>query len=132
MNRPVPVKSEFTKPERHDLRELVSEIWEAEAREKLASLADDFQRWRGRELDSGALIEAIHRFHQRGARELYSTYNFWKDADAVARGVVLGFIDEARVPAALRVKLEDRIRRFREIGGPASQDERDEGADGES
>ena len=106
-------KDDFTKAERRVMRELVPEIHEVEARKALAALDAGFQRWRERALDSGDLIAAIHEFHQRGARDLWSTYSLLKDPELLARGVGLGFIAEDRVPDAIREKLASLIEFYR-------------------
>jgi hypothetical protein len=120
------LKLEFTKSEYRALRDLVPDVADAEARIELASLDQDFQRWRDRQIDSQSLIEAIHVFHQHGARQLYSLYGALDAAEAVARGVALGFIDEARLASELRAKLERRITAYRamreDAGDPAVED----------
>ena len=83
----------YAKTDRHLLRELASQVYEADAREALASLDDDFSRWRVREIDSAELIQAIHDFHQHGARDLWRTYSSLKEDEIVARGIAYGFID---------------------------------------
>ena len=66
--------------------------YERDLSQELARLEDEFRRWRSREIDSFALAEVIHRFHQGPSRELFSKYDDsnseWAVAHAIHRGVV--------------------------------------------
>jgi hypothetical protein len=57
-------RSEFTKSERRELRELAGDVYEAEAHHYLEELDEDFERWRRGEMLSSDLLTSIHQFHQ--------------------------------------------------------------------
>lgn len=96
---------EFTRTERKTLRELAGEIYEAEVRELLEELDASFSLWRQGEMPSSELLTEIHEFHQQQSRELWSMYQSLDDATVVARGIGFGFMSEAKVPLAIRDKL---------------------------
>src|SRR5438552_12589050 len=100
---------ETTKTQRRLLRELCASAHEVQAREALASLDDDFRRWRDGEINSFDLIDAIHDFHQHGARELYLTYSSRDELLTAMRAVRLGFIRADDVPAELVPLLQEQI-----------------------
>lgn len=97
---------DFNRTERATLRDLASEVDEAEAREALAELDASFREWRKKQRLSSDLLMDIHDFHQRGARELWATYQGLDDASAVARGLAFGFIAKTKVPRAILQKLD--------------------------
>ncbi len=112
-------RREFDRAERASLRELAGDAYEAQARETLASLADDFERWRREELASHELIDAIHEFHEHDSRELWKTYQDLKDdAEIVARGIALGYLGRDELPPALLAKLQDRIAFYERFAAP--------------
>jgi hypothetical protein len=96
---------EFNRSERKILRELASEVYEAEARRVLADLAASFVEWRKKKRLSSDLLADIHAFHQHDSRELWATYQGMDDAEVVARGVAFGFISEKKVPRAIAERL---------------------------
>jgi hypothetical protein len=98
--------SEFTKSDRRTLRELASEVYEAEARSYLAELEAEFLRWRKNETSSSELLASIHKFHQEQSRDLWSRYQSLKEPEVVARGVVLGFVRAEQIPEQLKSKLK--------------------------
>lgn len=97
---------DFTKGERRQLRELAGEVYEAEAHQMLEALESEFKRWRGGEILSSELLNAVHEFHQHESRELWSMYQGLRDPEIVARGLALGLVAESSVPVELLAKLE--------------------------
>ncbi len=97
--------SEFSRSEKKALRELAGAVYEAEARLALDELDTQFQRWRDDEMLGSELIAAIHEFHQKDARSLWSMYQSLKEPEIVARGLALGLITADAVPEQLRAKL---------------------------
>ena len=91
------------------LRELCVVAHEVEAREVLASLDDDFRRWREHEIGSEDLIDAIHQFHRHEARELFNIYSGRDELLIVMRAVSLGLIPADDVPESLRPLLQEQI-----------------------
>jgi hypothetical protein len=112
---------EFNRSERSVLRELASEVYEAEARRILADLDASFREWRKKERLSSDLIADIHAFHQHDARELWARYQGLDDASVVARGVAFGFIPKKKVPHEIlqKLNLEFWNEAARERGGDA-------------
>jgi hypothetical protein len=96
---------EFNRSERAILRELASEVYEAEARRVLADLDASFREWRKRQRLSSDLLADIHSFHQRDSRDLWATYQGLDEATVVARGVAFGFIPKKKVPHEILQKL---------------------------
>ena len=103
---------EFTKAERKLLRELAGKVYEAEAHGILEELDAEFTRWRTGEIWSSDLLAAIHEFHQRRSRELWSTYQSMKESQIVARGIAMGLLDRTEVGEPLRGRLESLIDLF--------------------
>lgn len=109
---------EFNRSERKVLRELASEVYEAEARDVLADLAASFVEWRKKKRLSSDLLADIHSFHQHDSRKLWATYQSMDDAEVVARGVAFGFISEKKVPHQIAEKLNlDTWRRIAQERG---------------
>ncbi|HEY9025951.1 MAG TPA: hypothetical protein VIP05_16740 [Burkholderiaceae bacterium] len=100
---------ETTMAQRRLLRELCVTAHEVEAREALASLDHDFQRWREEEINSFDLIEAIHDFHQHAARDLYNAYSGRDELLTAMRAVAKGFVAADDVPESLRPLLQAQI-----------------------
>lgn len=96
---------EFNRSERAILRDLASEVYEAEAREVLAELDASFREWRKKQRLSSDLLADIHAFHQRDSRDLWARYQGLDDATVVARGVAFGFLPKKRVPREILQKL---------------------------
>ncbi len=97
---------EFTKGERRRLREVASQVREAEAHQVLESLEFEFKRWREGEILSSELLAAIHEFHQHESRQFWSLYQGLGEAEIVARGLAMGLIPDSAVPVELLTKLE--------------------------
>ncbi|TFZ07654.1 hypothetical protein [Ramlibacter humi] len=97
---------EFNRSERTILRELASEVYEAEARKVLAELDASFREWRKKQRLSSDLLADIHAFHQRDSRDLWATYQGLDDATVVARGVAFGFLPKKKVPSQILQKLD--------------------------
>jgi hypothetical protein len=56
------------------IREYASQLYEADLHKALEALAAKFDEWKNGAIDSFDLEEAIHRFHNGAARELYKQY----------------------------------------------------------
>jgi len=66
----VPVQ-DLPKPIKRMLREQAARAHEEELRRALLPLAAAFDRWRAGELDSFALSDLIHEFHDGESREIW-------------------------------------------------------------
>jgi len=85
------------------LRQLADRAYEIELGRELKSLQADFERWQRAEISAFDVSEAIHRFHQGAARELFATYTHRYPKAAVAYAIQTGILDRAQVaPDVLR------------------------------
>jgi hypothetical protein len=101
-------RSEFTKAERSQLRDLAAEVYEAEAHSLLKELDQDFAKWRKGEMLSSDLLTSIHHFHQHENRKLWSMYQGISDDMVVERGLRLGLLSEDKVSSQLREKVRKK------------------------
>ena len=62
-------------------------------------------------MPSPDLLAAIHDFHQRDSRDLWSMYQSLKSPEIVARGVALGLVAPG-LSDVLRTKLEPLVELF--------------------
>lgn len=86
---------------RRMLREHVALAHEEELRRALLPLADDFERWRRGELNSGELTERIHEFHHGPARQIWKVYHHGSPVLSVAYAVHSGILPREQVPPEL-------------------------------
>ena len=106
--------AEYSKRERAELRRLAAEIYEWELRGRLELLDKSFAEWRRGTMLSSELADAIHKFHQHEARDIWSMYQTLKDPEIVARGIALGAISDDVLSAQLRDKIKPLSQYFRE------------------
>lgn len=109
-----PAKSKFTKLERASLRQLASEAWDAELREALLGLYEDFGTWGDAGMSSFDLTDRIHEFHNGTARDLYKRYTGADPDFLVSRAIAHGVLGEDTVEAKLLSKLAEEIEFVRE------------------
>ena len=94
------------------IREYAGQLYEADLRQELEALSTKFDEWQHGAIDSFDLQEAIHRFHNGAARELYKQYN-QSDLDfIVAHAIVAGQINRDEVPAEVLAHLGNAIAFF--------------------
>jgi hypothetical protein len=104
------------------VREYSSLAYEAELRLALQSLAEEFDRWRYGELSSFDLSDAIHKFHDGTARDLWKSYNVGQPEWALARAVHSEALDRSVIPP----ELLDHLARYFELLKDASVEGSDE------
>ena len=109
-----PSKSKFSKSERALLRELVGEAWDAELREVLLELYEEFGKWADDGMSSLELSDKIHEFHNGISRELYGRYTTLDSDTLVSRAIALGLLEEEVLGDELLSKLASEIEFFRE------------------
>lgn len=87
----------LTKAQRRKLRKLGGLAYERELAQELARLEAEFTRWRAGHMDAFDLSDAIHKFHQGPARDLFSRYGNSKPDRSVAWAIHRGLVsnDEA-------------------------------------
>ena len=103
----------FTKRERAELKELAGAAWEAELRDVLEKLFEDFLKWTDNGMDAFELSERIHEFHNGVSRELYGRYTSLHPEITVPRAVALGILGEGELSDGLLQKLLAQIERYR-------------------
>ena len=104
----------LTKAQRRRIRELGGIAYERELSEHLTALESEFKRWRASEIDGFAVSEAIHRFHQGPARDLFSKYESPYVDFAVAHAIHRGVLTEDEVGAEVREALATHLGHLRE------------------
>jgi hypothetical protein len=103
----------FTKRERAELKELAASAWEAELRDELEKLFEDFLKWADNGMDAFELSERIHEFHNGVSRDLYGRYTALHPEITVPRAVALGLLGEDELSEGLLQKLSAQIERYR-------------------
>lgn len=79
------------------LREFAAKAHEEELRRALTPLANAFERWARREIDSFELSGLVHAFHQGPSRDLFVRYTRRPHDPAVASAIATGIIDRQEV-----------------------------------
>jgi hypothetical protein len=79
------------------LRELSTRAYEIELGRELAALDGEFTRWRSGAVTAFDLSEAIHRFHEGPARELFLTYTQPHPKSAIASAIHAGILDRTQI-----------------------------------
>lgn len=79
------------------LRQLVDRAYEIELGRELTALRGEFDRWQRGEVTAFDLSEAVHRFHQGPARDLYVTYTNRHPKAAVAYAIQAGILDRTQI-----------------------------------
>ena len=102
----------LSRRERKELRELAGIAWERELAGALATLEDQFRAWRAGQLSPFALSEAIHKYHNGAARDLYVFYAGGHPEPCVARAIAAGLLARAEVSADLLRKLGTLVEFF--------------------
>jgi len=96
------------------LREYAALAHEEELRRALVPVAEAFRRWERKELDSGALSEIIHTFHQGPTRDLWVRYNSGHLEMAVAFAITTGLVPRDTIPTELLEHLAGPMRFYEE------------------
>jgi len=86
---------------------------EKELDRALVPLAEAFDRWRQRKLDSGSLALQIHDWDLGSQKELFKKYNYGIKEMNVAYAIVTGILDEKKVDAELLEYLQLHIAFYR-------------------
>ncbi|HJX53412.1 MAG TPA: hypothetical protein VJ801_11665 [Polyangia bacterium] len=89
---------EFTKSQKRNIRELAALAYERELGQELGKLEEQFARWRRGDIDVQTLSDAIHKFHNGPARELYSLYTGDMLELVVGGAIARGVLTPAEVP----------------------------------
>ena len=101
-------KHELPKPIKKALRSLIDLAYEAELRDALDHLHEDFQQWKCGEIDSFDLSDRIHKFHDGPSRDLFGLYSSRLDPRfLVERAVEKGLVPKEFVPVEVRSYIKD-------------------------
>jgi hypothetical protein len=94
---------DLPKAVRKAIRELASLAYERELSIELSALRGKFDEWHRDVIDAFELEQAIHRFHNGAARELFNRYSSGAMLDhAVAGAVIRGALQENELPEIAR------------------------------
>ena len=88
---------QIPKPIKRALRELASRAYEIELGRALQVLHSEFERLQRGEVTPFDVSEAIHRFHQGPARELFSVYTQRHPTAAVAYAIHTRVLDRTQI-----------------------------------
>ena len=91
------------------IRELAGAAHEIELRRALGPLRGQFARWDRGEIDAFELTDAVRRFHQGPARDLYNRYTSNMLNVAVAHAIVTGIVDRAQIAPDVLEHLRNAI-----------------------
>jgi hypothetical protein len=89
------------------MRELVALAYERELRLELTQLADMFELWKADKLDTIALAERIHKYHNGAARKIYDKYNDIEPDIALGYALNADTISEEECPVEIVGSLRD-------------------------
>jgi hypothetical protein len=98
---------EPTKAFKRAIRELAAVAHERELTSALEALYQQFSSWRNGKIGPFDLTEAIHRFHNGVARDLYNQYSSGAMLEAAVAGAIIrGTISEGEIPELARRRLD--------------------------
>lgn len=92
-----------SKTVRRMLREWCGIAYRRELRDELAKLHDQFHQWENETLSEFELSDAIHKFHQGAARDLYVRYEIDSGVDEMllAAAIANDVIKTEEIPSEL-------------------------------
>lgn len=101
---------ELPKSIKRALRSLCRLAHEAELRQALEELSQDFNHWKGAKIDSFVLAERIHEFHNGPNRQIYLRYTSRVDlCFLVSQAVHEGLIPKNSIPKEVSPYLEKTL-----------------------
>jgi hypothetical protein len=107
--------SSYSKKTNRLLREHLIEAYERELNRELQKLDASFEEWRSGKISSGELSHRVHQYERGPSRELYKKYNAGMDELNVAYAIVVGILEEDKVPAELLEALERPLEMLRQM-----------------
>jgi hypothetical protein len=99
---------------RKQLNELAQIAYERETTHFLNELADKFDHWKKKEINSAELNEFIHNFYHGTSKRLYSIYHYLDSDGIVARALAFGFLSENEVSEELKSTIQNMITFYKE------------------
>jgi hypothetical protein len=109
--------SNLTKAQRRRIRELGGIAYERDLSVHLATLEAEFKKWRAGEIDAFAVVDAVHRFHQGPARDVFSTYQSSNLEFALAHAIHRGLVSESEAGPDVMDALARYLSHLREHDG---------------
>ena len=94
--------SEYPKAVKRQLRELAGLAYERAMAKELGKLAERVAAWQAGSVSVWELDEAIHKYHQGPARELYSRYRGGDEGMLVVGALHDGVLTDSEVPPAAK------------------------------
>jgi len=88
----------YTKAIAKKMRELASQAYERELRRELEKLAEQFKSWQDEQIDTWDLENAVHKFHNGPARELYKRYTGLSPAEVLPYALFRKLITYEELP----------------------------------
>jgi hypothetical protein len=95
----------FTRLERKELRKLAGLAYERELAKALASIEEEFKRWKKNKITAFELSERIHKFHNGVARNLWSFYETGHTELNVRHAIAEGILLKTEVSPGILEKL---------------------------
>ena len=116
MGLPCRCMYDLSKGLRKAIRELAALAHDRELSAELRKLETAFQDWHEGKIDAFEVEQAIHRFYNGSARELFNRYSAGAVLDhAVAGAILRGTIQEAEIPEPARNHLARLVAVFRDL-----------------
>ena len=104
----------YSKPVKKKLRQLVSQAYEAELSSELKLLAEKFKLWEEGMIGIWDLEEAIHKFHNGTARDLYKRYSYLSPEEILPYALHKGYVIFDDVPPEALHEMQVKARFYRE------------------
>ncbi len=83
--------------------------------EELSKLAERFNDWQNKQIDSFELNHLIHEFHNGSARDLWKRYNMQSDnSTSVARAIAEKYLQESEISEEAMNELKPTIDYFKQ------------------
>ena len=108
----------ITKHEHKQLRRLAGVAYGRELSRALAELDVAFGEWKAGRMSPHELSDAVHRFHDGVARDLYGLYTRLDPAHTVARALAIKLLAAEEVAPDLRGKIGPRIEFYASDAAP--------------
>ena len=104
----------YSKPVKKKLRQLVSQAYEAELSSELKLLAEKFKLWEEGMIGIWDLEEAIHKFHNGTARDLYKRYSYLSLEKILPYALHKGYVTFDDVPPEALHEMQVKAQFYRE------------------
>ena len=105
---------EVPKRIKRQIREWAAIARERDLRKALGQLRAQFDRWERGEIDSFALNDHVHRFHQDASRAIWKRYETTHLEPAVAPAAVSGVLRKEELPAELLQHIDRLVELYKD------------------